>query len=322
MSGLPHTHHQLLELLHEGYETLESLDYDGAASIGKRVASLGELGGFELIAEARMQQGRGQDALEAMQQARDAEPSNWGIVNRLGSICSDLGLHDRAEEAFRRALTLPQADANAIRTNLAILCSRMGRFDEALAWCDLVVEPAWRVPVCDVRIGVLASAARWAEAVTATDGIVEEIRSLDVPGTNRDAYARICALRGKALCRAAGDREGANACARIALALSPTCPEALQVVCEARGLRSSRARRFHLIMRGLWHEPLEREGRVPGFLRTFHVTADDAQEAIGYASDIEPIPLQMRADKVRDDGPAEPGYKGVTSCSGYMFQPS
>jgi len=310
-----------MELLHEGYEALEELQFDAAAERGRQVAARGETAGFELIAEARMRQGRGEEALEAMEEAELSDPSSWGILNKLGSICSDLGRYSRAEETFRRAFGIEGADRDAIGTNLAIVCWRMGRFDDAISWCDAVVAPAWRLAVLEVRAGVLSSADRWEEVLTATDGIVAEIQTAEQLGTGREPLARLCSVRGRALWKSASDREGAIGCARIALALSPTCPEALDVLREARGQVSNHARRFHVIARGLWHEPLEPGGRVPGFLRTFHVTADDPQEAIGYAIDVEPIPLNMEADKVRDDGPAEPGYKGVTSCSGYMFQP-
>lgn len=315
-------HDEAMALLHAGYEALESLELDAAAERGAQVAARGEVAGYELIAAARMRQARGDEAVQAMEQAESSEPSSWGILNRLGSICSDLGRYERAEEAFRRALGLSGADENAIRINLAILCWRMGRFDEAISWCDSVAASAWRLAAREVRVGVLASAGRWDEAITATEGIVEEIQAAEQLGTNRESFARLCSLRGRALWSASGDQEGAIACVRIALALSPTCPEALDVLREARAQRSTHARQFHIIVRGLWHEPLEPGGRIPGFLRTYHVIADDPQEAIGYAIDIEPIPLAMQADKVRDDGAAEPGYKGVTSCSGYMFQPA
>ena len=166
------------------------------------------------------------------------------------------------------------------------------------------------------------SAERWSEAIALTDGVVAELQATEVLGIHRDTFAKLCASRARALSNGPGDRQGAESCARISLALAPTCPEALEALREARAQRSSQARRFHLIMRGQWHEPLEPGGRVPGFLRTLHVVADDAQEAIRMAIDLESIPRSMEVDKVRDDGAAEPGYKGVTSCSGYMFQPA
>ncbi len=309
-------------LLHAGYEALEALDAEAAAVIGRRVVELDEPAGFELIAQARMRQGRGDDAVAAMEQAVSSASAGWSAWNRLGVVCSETGRLERAEQAFRRALDDSSADTSAVRVNLAMLCTRRGMTEQALGWCERVTDRAWEATVGQVRAGALAAAGRWQEVLEGTEGLAERLEADAGSPMDREPLARLCGLRARALAHT-GQGEQAAGFARIALALRATCDEALEAMREACGERTERGRCYHVLVRGRWHEPLEPGGKAPIFLRTFHVVADAPEEAVRFAMDLEREELRgsLEAGKARDEGAAETGYKGVTSCSGYMFQP-
>lgn len=311
-----------MELLHAGYEALEALDAEAAAAIGERIVELGEQAGFELIAQARMRQGRGDDAVAAMERAVSSASAGWSAWNRLGAVCSETGRLERAEQAFRRALDDSSSDISAVHVNLAMLCARRGMTDQALRWCERVTDRAWAATVWQVRAGALAAADRWQELLVDTEGLAERLETDEGSPMDREPLARLCGLRARALAHT-GQRAEASGFARIGLALRPTCGEALEAMREARGERTESGRSYHVLVRGRWHEPLEPGGKAPSFLRTFHVVADAPEEAVRFALELEREELRgsLEAGKARDEGAAEAGWKGVTSCSGYMFQP-
>lgn len=155
--------------------------YETAFAVYDRLAEMGSsVGVYARVAFARRLLGRPAAALDAMELALEAgsaipEQSAWAEVQH-GGLLLAAGRVDRAEAAYRRALTLAPAYVHA-RAGLARIDAARGRFAAAARRLEGVVAvlpaPEYAILLADVwsRAGVPRRAAR----AYATVGALEQL---------------------------------------------------------------------------------------------------------------------------------------------------
>jgi tetratricopeptide (TPR) repeat protein len=83
--------------------------------------------------------GRYDDALISLEKAIDMNDQSPDIYNEEGLCYLNTGVFHKAEVSFYRALKIVPEDA-AVLSNLAILSYRRGNIDEALSYCDVILD--------------------------------------------------------------------------------------------------------------------------------------------------------------------------------------
>ncbi|WP_284421693.1 MULTISPECIES: tetratricopeptide repeat-containing glycosyltransferase family protein [unclassified Bradyrhizobium] len=132
-----------------------------------------------------LQQGRGAEALKAVEKAAELEPGNAERWQNLGLVLSELQRHDDAILSFQHALKLDPRSTEAAY-NAAVLLHQATRCEEALVSLDLCLQAKPdHLRALGLRARTLLGLARYADAL----GDFERLRLLDP--ANADASNQI-----------------------------------------------------------------------------------------------------------------------------------
>jgi tetratricopeptide (TPR) repeat protein len=311
------------QLMSEGEEALQRGDFDSAERSARDLIKVGFTGGFELLARVRVEQGRIADAIATLERAVSVAPSVWLLWQLLGNLRSDDGRYDAAREAYARGMACDGADLGSLRINLSIAWLRARDATAALAVCDEITDPAWAIARRQVRVSALAELGRWEDVLRDTSVVPAELKEAcerqDGDETLR-SLAMTCASRAEALLHQTRDLAAARTCALASLEGNWDPPKALEVLRELAGTRSPNARFLRLHIKGGWSQPADAEMKIAGFLRLYDVVADDAEEGLRFARELElsrAHSLSIETIEQGDLAPAE--LKGVWFRSPYIF---
>ncbi|MGJ5233268.1 tetratricopeptide repeat protein [Bradyrhizobium oligotrophicum] len=141
------------------------------------------------LGTALLQQGRGAEALKAVEKAVELKPGNAERWQNLGLVLAELRRNDDAILSFQRALELHPGSWDAA-CNAAILLHQAARFEEALVHLDRCEQlKSGNIRMLGLRAMTLLGLARHAEAF----GDLERLRLLD------PANADVCNQMGNCL---------------------------------------------------------------------------------------------------------------------------
>ncbi|HNB24969.1 MAG TPA: hypothetical protein PKZ32_21285, partial [Candidatus Melainabacteria bacterium] len=127
---------------------------------------------------------------------------------------------------------------------------------------------------------------------------------------------------GIAVGRGNNDIDGARHCFIQALRYVKNFSYALAMLRQVYHMESTEAQHFRLLVRGSWFEPIEQHGSGnPGFYSTFDIVADNAEEAMAFAAELEPDEVRdsLVVEEVSVLGPCPNDLKGVYNRTGYAF---
>lgn len=105
-------------------------------------------------AEEHMRQENWRPAVPMLERAAALEPADAATWYKLGVACLQLGLHERAEGCFRKAVTLDSRHAKA-RTNLGVILQQTGKEDEAARFYREALEADAGVAQAWFNLGIL-----------------------------------------------------------------------------------------------------------------------------------------------------------------------
>lgn len=303
------------QLMKLGFELLEAQDFEGAIGVGQELQARRHTSAFEILAMAYTGLDDIQHAIEVLEEGVQRGPTVWKLWHSLGNCRADLGRYIEAHQAYRRALDCPDVDASFVHLNISVTLSRQERHEDALAELAFVTDADRRFWVGAQKISILNDAGRAEEAVA----VGEELLAGLPPDINDNLRTRILTSLGRAYWQARKDGDGATLLAREALQYTPAYPEALWIIREAEGQRSKEAKYLRLIIEGDWPDPDE-QARETGFLISFDVVADNAEEALRYARQFEPQEVRdsLRVNECEEVEPRPNGPKGVYWYAGHI----
>jgi tetratricopeptide (TPR) repeat protein len=257
-------------------------------------------GGFEVLGRARRARGELALARGVLEEGVRVAPSAWILWSLLASTLCDLDERERAESAFRRALTCPAVNEAEVRYNLAVTLSRDKRTDAALAEFALAETLGFGAGATCARLQLLNDAGRFDEvlagAVVDDDGVNAQI--------------------ARAYWEGRGDRVRALEHIDHIIERGELVEAALAVLRDIGGTKTPGAKWFRVIVRGPWLP-----GDWAGFVRVVDVVADGPDKALEHAKRIEPqsIRATLGAHSVNAGDAAPERLHGAYSASGRIF---
>lgn len=161
------------------------------------------------------QRGEFEEAIACYRKALDINPSIAHAHNNLGAALKQMGKLDEARESYQRAVSLKPDYAEA-HSNLGNVLKQLGRLEEALAAQQRSIEANPRYAEGHNNLGLtLAAKGAFQEAIACYQ------RALELKPTYAEAHDNT----GSAL-RSLGDIDGARQAYEQAVALAPTFPGA------------------------------------------------------------------------------------------------
>jgi tetratricopeptide (TPR) repeat protein len=304
------------KLIVGGYSLLEEGAYERAVSVGREIAGLGDRRGIEIEARGHAGAGRLDEAVERLERSISGANDDWTLWQLLGHYHSDLGRFDEADRAFRRALDCPGSWQASVRLNQAILLSRRGRDVEALALLERLEDRELRLQIIEARMRALYHLDRPRHAEELGRSLLLEAAE---PTDHLETLARIAALTE----RIRLDRgEPPDAVRRRILPVlngDRANSSVLALIRDTRACRSDRSCWLRLLVCGTTADGAPRG--ADGFFVTYDVVAEDVDEALRYAEEIEALDgyEQLQVEQVERLGSAAERTKGVYGYGNRVF---
>lgn len=309
-------------LLEQAYSLIQQGDADQAIVVGNQLLEHKHARGFEIIALAYEQQGRAAEAVAVLREGVSKVPSAWPLWELLGNLFSDQEEYAEARTSYEKALACQNVDSDSVNYNFAILLKREGKPDEALKLAGRIAGEDLKNKVRVLRVSLLNAMRRHEDAVKAGAQLIEELLAqANLPDEDMQDLARAYAEVGRGHWEGKLDRQAAWEHAWKALEWDRADNSALWLVREIINRKSLQSKWYKLIVEGKWHFPLEADKPPPGFITTYEVVADSAEEALAFAQDLEPVEVRptMKLDSHEDMGPFAENHQGVYWRSAYGF---
>ncbi len=311
------------ELMQKGYEYLTEGDPGQAKKLGKKLLKMKYSGGYELLARAYEMEERPQDAIAVLEEGTRAVPQIWLLWQQLGNLQSDQGDFQAANESYTRALDCPGVDSSQIYFNKAIALHRCNLPQEAMDALDEVDSDDLHWPGLALRVALLNGLDQHHKAADLAKHLAEVLLGSEELFTQYTIeLAGIITELGIAVGRGNNDIDGARHCFIQALRYVKNFSYALAMLRQVYHMESVDAQHFRLLVRGTWFEPIEQHGSGnPGFYSTFDIVADNADEAMAFAAELEPDEVResLVLEEVSVLGPCPEDLKGVYNRTGYAF---
>jgi tetratricopeptide (TPR) repeat protein len=318
-----HSEQQARELMQKGYEYLSEGDPGQAKKLGKKLLKMKYSGGYELLARAYEMEERPQDAIAVLEEGTRAVPQIWLLWQQLGNLQSDQGDYQAANESYTKALDCPGVDTSQIYFNKAIALHRCNLPQEAMDSLDQVESDDLHWPSLALRVALLNGLEQYHKAADLAKHLAENLLGSEELFTQYTIeLAGIITELGIAVGRGNNDIDGARHCFIQALRYVKNFSYALAMLRQVYHMESADAQHFRLLVRGVWFEPIEQHGAGnPGFYSTFDIVADNAEEAMAFAAELEPDEVRdsLVVEEVSVLGPCPNDLKGVYNRTGYAF---
>lgn len=318
-----HSEQQARELMQKGYEYLSEGDPGQAKKLGKKLLKMKYSGGYELLARAYEMEERPQDAIAVLEEGTRAVPQIWLLWQQLGNLQSDQGDYQAANESYTKALDCPGVDTSQIYFNKAIALHRCNLPQEAMDSLDQVESDDLHWPSLALRVALLNGLEQYHKAADLAKHLAENLLGSEELFTQYTIeLAGIITELGIAVGRGNNDIDGARHCFIQALRYVKNFSYALAMLRQVYHMESADAQHFRLLVRGVWFEPIEQHGSGnPGFYSTFDIVADNAEEAMAFAAELEPDEVRdsLVVEEVSVLGPCPNDLKGVYNRTGYAF---
>ena len=313
------------QLMSEAEQALEQLDFRKASRIADQLLRMQHTSGFEYKARALWGMNRPNDAIAVLQQGVAVAPQVWVLWGYLGEYLSDTGRYDEALEAFRKGLSCDGSPKDSFLYNLAIVYQRMGEHENALQMLDQAEGVIRELPVPlleTARAYSFIHLQRYSEAERALQRAQRTLDALTDPQARISIEAMMLAYTGLIHHKRDNDSVLAKQYAERALRLDKENPDAIALMRATNPIAEKPTPLWHILVEGVWDEPLEGVRTPIGFFANYWVIADTPDEALEYIRPFEPpsarASLKVSEAEVEDTVQGEP--KGVVRThGGYTF---
>lgn len=285
------------ELMQKGYDLLNQGEYEEASLIANALDHHCHTSGFEIGARALWGRGKKKAAVKKLEEATIRFPHIYIFRDYLASYFSDLGDYDRALSLYQSCCGLDGAEDQIIQFNQAIVYGRMGNYDHALTALDQIVVPTNGDSerfICAYQnyvVSLLVKLERYAEAVIQAEEFLD---------SNPD-NARIKSNLSKAVWMSSKDSDRAQSLAADALRSDKTDELALEVIREARAVRSPIAITALVLIEGSCHLTEEGIERRFGCYTNYEVVYEYEGQILEFIALIEPKiePSTLKIAKIK-----------------------
>jgi Flp pilus assembly protein TadD len=306
----------VLEKMQEAEAALDRDDTDAALALGRTLVEARFSGGFEIVARAHLQAGRGDAAIQALQEGTRVAPAAWPLWGFLGSLLGQAKRYDEAIAAFVRAAECPGARRRVLAFDHAVALASAGRLADAFSVAESAVGADGNPEAPGLLLEILQSLGRNDEAVSRGRAFLTSVGD-DDPGR-----AKLLSTLARAELET-GDRTAATAHVAEAIRLDRRDPGAAWVVRALRAQKSPTACRIRLTVAGAWPEPSP-QGEPLGFLSLIHVIADSPEHALELAREFErpEVAPTLTIDSAQIGDPQPDRLVGVYQVDGRVFFPA
>ena len=306
------------QLMDEGFELLESYDYEGAIRTGKKLKRMRHSSAFEILATAYAEDGDRPKAIRELEAGVEKAPDVWRLWQQLGNYYSDEKRYDDAKRAYERAVSCPDSYVDSVRLNMAIAMNRANDHEAALEILETIQDDDLRVRVAASTVTVLTDLGRHEAAIAVAE------RAIAVPSDDPEdvePMSRVYSGLGEAVWAHERDADLALKHAWKAIELNNGNNGAMWLVREVRNRKSPDSQYFRMIIHGESREQIEDEGETQGFYRSFDVVADTEESALELAKEFESETVRptITIDECDAIEPAPDSPHGVYTVTGHVF---
>ncbi|CUU03711.1 Tetratricopeptide repeat-containing protein [Armatimonadetes bacterium GBS] len=316
------------QLMEAAERALEQGDPRKAARFAEQLLRMRHTAGFEIKARALWAMGRPEDAIATLQEGVAIAPEVWILWEYLGRYLSDAGRYSEALDAFRSGLACPNAPQDGFLFNLAIVYQRLGEYDNALQMLEQAESVRSNLPLAwleAARAYCLIQQKRYAEAERSLERAQHALNTLDDPWTRGAVEAMVHAYTGLLYWQRDGDLARAREHAERALHWDKTNPDAVALMRAGNPIADKPTPLWHILVEGVWHEPLEGMRTPAGFFANYWVIADTPDEALDYIRPFEPPSVRdsLKVSEATVESTVQGERKGVVrALAGYTFYAS
>lgn len=298
----------------EALARLENGDVDGARRIALELRALGWSGAFEVLALVARAENDLEGAVRVLDEGCALAPGAWSLHELHGTLLDAVGRHAGAIEAYDRALKCEGVWTASVRYNRAIALWHLGDAGGALADAEDALSgttpPPFAIHAIRIAIDALDRLGRQADAVSLVRTVLGEADDAVAP--------RLRELLAIALARN-GEKAAAETEARAAIEAGHGSAPLARLIPPIRH-DDRPARWLRVVVQGR----TKIDERDHGFLRVLAVLAADANEALLWASELEPTSgrEQLCIDECKDSDaplPPEGTPRGVVGASGRIL---
>lgn len=314
---------QVQALLDEGWDCLDDGEYGRALAIGKKLEKLRHASAFEIMALAFVRKGNLARAISVLERGVVLAPDAWRLWLLLGDQYIDSSRWDDARKAFLQALSSPEAESSSVYLEMAALSNRLGDPDAALKELDLVTGEDQALPAAALRVKVLTTAGRAAEASAYAGRVLNAYAPADDDDADDDEdedLAEIMAAWSEAEW-ALGHKDRALELAWGAISWDKNNELAMWLLREVEGRPSRQGKEFRILLEGVCPEPIDDDSAPSGFFIAYTVIADSPEAAFAMASRFEPddVRQSLRLEDYQLLQPNTEDPTGVYWNSGYSY---
>lgn len=302
----------------KGFEQLESYDYENAIRTGKKLKRMRHSSAFEILATAYAEDGDRPKAIRELEAGVDKAPDVWRLWQLLGNYYSDEERYEDAKGAFDRALSCPDSWVDSVRLNQAIAMHRANEHEAALGTLGQITDDSLSIRAAATKISVLNSLSQHDEAITVAE------QAIEAPSTDpedSEPLSRVYSGLGRTMWDQGRHAELALKHAWKAIELNNGNDSAMWLIREVQNKRSPNSKYFRMAVHGEWREPIDDDGEIQGFYRSFDVVADTEQAALDLAREFEPEEARptMTIDECEAIEPAPDSPHGVYVVTGHAY---
>ncbi len=269
-------------LIAQGYDFLAAEEYQDAQKVGQSLIQQGTEAGYRISAQAYAGLEEWDQALTTLQEGIEKMPDEWHLWLQLGNFLSDREDFAAADEAYHKALSCPEVQADWIHINQAVLQFRQGNIDNSLNILQQVTDREVITDAFALQLSLLDQLGQHELIITLAK---EELPRIPSPEDEESAstLSRICAYIATACWYEDKSEAEILHYLRQSVVYDRSNQDAAYLFREMDPQFSESPKYYELVIQGnLLPEEVNEDIPSQTFLTTYGVIADSEEEALEY----------------------------------------
>ncbi len=316
---------KLEDLIQEGWDHLDAGEYEEAEAIATKLIASQASAGYRLQAMCQIADDDWEAARESLEAGVSRFPDDWELHLMLGNYLSENEEYDAALASFERALACPGVQPDWIAVNKAVIYSKIGAYEQALAICAQIDNPDLKLQVLEVEFRVMSETERYDEILATAEQRLEEVPEVDEEGA-AVILSKVLYYIALASWRTDGPEAETLEYLWSSIDYDRSNVYALWLLREVRGEYSESAKTFTLLVQGNFALPEEEEEESDeageAFFTSYKVVADSLEEAYEMIVEFESEEVDTDSMEIMqyEEAPAEPeSLKGIHEVGALGF---